>query len=37
MKRLKVGLVQQANTPDLQTNLQHLTNSIEACPTAHNS
>ena len=31
MKRLKVGLVQQANTPDLQTNLQHLTNSIEAC------
>lgn len=31
MKKIKVGLIQQANTPDLRTNLMNLAQNIAAC------
>ena len=31
MKKINVGIIQQANTSDIRTNLMHLANSIEAC------
>ena len=31
MKKIKVGIIQQANTADLRTNLMNLAHSIEAC------
>ena len=31
MRKIKVGIVQQANTSDLRTNLMNLAKSIEAC------
>ena len=31
MNKLKVGIIQQANTPDLKTNLMNLARNIEAC------
>lgn len=30
-RKIKVGIIQQANTPDLRTNLMNLAKSIEAC------
>ena len=30
-RKLKVGIIQQANTPDLHENLMNLARSIEAC------
>ena len=30
-KKIKVGIIQQANTKDLRTNLMNLAKSIEAC------
>ena len=31
MRKIKVGIIQQANTADLRTNLMNLAKSIEAC------
>lgn len=31
MRKIKVGIIQQANTADLRTNLTNLAKSIEAC------
>ena len=31
MKKIKVGIIQQANTADIRTNLMNLAKSIEAC------
>ena len=31
MRKIKVGIIQQANTADLRTNLMNLAESIEAC------
>lgn len=31
MRNIKVGLIQQANTSDIRTNLMNLAQSIEAC------
>ena len=31
MRKIKVGIIQQANTSDLRTNLMNLAKSIEAC------
>ena len=33
MRKLKIGLIQQANTADLRTNLMNLAKSIESCAT----
>ena len=30
-RKIKVGIIQQANTKDLRTNLMNLAKSIEAC------
>ena len=31
MRKIQVGLIQQANTSDIRTNLMNLAKSIEAC------
>lgn len=31
MRKIKVGIIQQANTSDIRINLMNLTKSIEAC------
>ena len=31
MKKIRVGIVQQANTADIRTNLMNLARNIEAC------
>lgn len=36
-RKIKVGIIQQANTKDLRTNLMNLAKSIEACAGAWGS